>query len=148
MDADPITEATTVQTTVNVIEKTGVFVEALRDWRKKPEAEKTWKTLQSDFNYANKERLRTLTTKKADFHRAFAARMTMEATLAEAQATIKALQAATISSLAAHNNQEPQQKQHQRINGTTVGHMGWATTQTTLAQHARGNPKVIKILQH
>ena len=99
--ADPITDATAVHTTINVLEKSGVFADAIRDWRKRPDNEKTWENLTTSFNYANKERLRDLTTKKAGYHGANQARGSIEHTLAEAHATIRALQSAAAASIAA-----------------------------------------------
>ena len=53
---DAITEAFAVRKTLIVFEKTGVFADAARNWRKLPPIEQTWAKLQKHFKIANDER--------------------------------------------------------------------------------------------
>jgi len=64
---DPISEATAVRASIQNLERTGVFSDAIKDWRKRPDADRTLPNLQSAFNLANKERLRTLTIRDGGF---------------------------------------------------------------------------------
>ena len=70
---NPITDATVVRKTLNMLTKTGVFSEGIRDWRKLPPPEWTWKKFIQHFTLANKERQRLLTTESAGYHGANAA---------------------------------------------------------------------------
>jgi hypothetical protein len=70
---DPITDATVVRKTLNMLTNTGVFAEGIRDWRKLPPTEWTWKKFIQHFTLANKERQRLITTASAGYHGANAA---------------------------------------------------------------------------
>jgi hypothetical protein len=70
---DPISEATAVRAGLMNIEKTGLFSDAIRDWRKRPDAEKTLINFTKDFRLADAERHRQLTTKTAGYHHQAAA---------------------------------------------------------------------------
>ena len=67
---DPLTDATVVRSILAVLEKTGVFADAIRDWRKRPLNQWTIDNLKTDFNRANTERLRILTAASAGYHSA------------------------------------------------------------------------------
>ena len=58
---DAITEAFAVRKTLIILEKTGVFADAARDWHKLPPLEQTWTMLQKHFKLANDEHKRLLT---------------------------------------------------------------------------------------
>src|SRR4051812_37616596 len=67
---DPISEAVAIDLTSTTIEATGMFTQALLTWKDKPENEQTLATFMAHFDKANKERIRTLTTKTAGYHSA------------------------------------------------------------------------------
>jgi len=69
--ADPITPATLLRKFHQVLTNTGVFTLDLRDWDKKPDADKTWNNFRAHFTAANKERIKTATAR--DLHAAYAA---------------------------------------------------------------------------
>jgi hypothetical protein len=89
---DPISEITAVRKTLLNIEHTGVFSDAIRDWRKRPDAEWTWVNFKHDFALADRERQRQLTSESAGYHGAHAAiqAATDAATIAAATATAAA----------------------------------------------------------
>ena len=64
---DPISEATAVRAAIQNLERTGVFTDAIKDWRKLPDDQRTLPGLQTAFNLANKERLRSLTIRDGGF---------------------------------------------------------------------------------
>lgn len=64
---DPISNAHAIRAAINNLEASGVFTEALRKWRDRPIVEHTWDRLTADFNKADKERNRHLTTKHLGF---------------------------------------------------------------------------------
>jgi len=64
---DTITEPTAIRAATKILEDTGVFTQALLDWRKRPSAEHTMANLLSHFNAADKERLRALTIHQAGY---------------------------------------------------------------------------------
>ena len=64
---DPITEPTAIRAAVTNLTDSGVFTDALKDWRKRPPAQHTWNNLVNDFNLADKERRRNLTSNDAGF---------------------------------------------------------------------------------
>ena len=66
-DHDPITVAAAIRAGELNLEKSGVFIDALKDWRKKATADRTWVNFKSHFNEADKERLRQLTTHGAGY---------------------------------------------------------------------------------
>jgi hypothetical protein len=67
---DPISEATALRSALDNVENSGVFGEAIRDFRKQAEADKTYANFLTDFNRADAERRRILTTKSAGYHSA------------------------------------------------------------------------------
>jgi hypothetical protein len=67
LDHDPISEATAVRAAVQNLEKTGVFTNAIQDWRKLGAVNHTMDQLKLLFNKADKERRRHLTTHDAGY---------------------------------------------------------------------------------
>lgn len=67
---DPISEATAVRSALNNLQKTGLFIDAIRDWRKRPTAEHTLENLRLDFTKADQERHRLATSTTAGYHTA------------------------------------------------------------------------------
>ena len=65
---DPISEARAVRDTVQVLLKTGVFIDAMKDWEALEDDSKTWARLVLLFTKANKLRKKLLTAKTAGFH--------------------------------------------------------------------------------
>ena len=90
---DEITEAAAVRKTLLVLEKTGVFADAARDWRKPPPLERTWAMLQKLFKVANNVRKRLLTTEGAGYYSANAAQAPTQ--LEQAMAALVNLTATT-----------------------------------------------------
>ena len=86
-----ITETLTVRKTLIVLEKTGVFANTARDWRKLPPLEQTWVEL---FKIANDERKRLLTSEGAGYHSANAAQTSTAAQLEQALAALATMTAA------------------------------------------------------
>jgi len=70
---DPISDANSVRQCLAAFEKSGVMEEAIKDWRKKPTADRTWANMPTHFIAANKERLRTATLASTGFNTANAA---------------------------------------------------------------------------
>jgi hypothetical protein len=66
-DHDPITEKTIVCVTINNLEKSRVFTQAIQDWQKMKEADHTITNMKVTFNLANKELLRSLSSSAAGF---------------------------------------------------------------------------------
>ena len=64
---DPITEPTAIRAAITNLTNSGVFTDALKDWRKRTPAQHTWANLVADFNLADKERRRNLTSTEAGF---------------------------------------------------------------------------------
>lgn len=64
---DPISEPMAVRCAIQNLETSGVFIDALRDWRKLPDADHTLGQLKQHFNTADRERLRQLTASAAGF---------------------------------------------------------------------------------
>jgi hypothetical protein len=64
---DPITERAATRAAVQNLTNSGVFSDALKDWRKRTTAQQTWANLKLDFTTADKERRRQLTTAQAGF---------------------------------------------------------------------------------
>jgi hypothetical protein len=77
-DTDPISEATAVRAATMNVEKTGLFSEAIRDWRKRPDADKTMENFIADFSLADAERHRLITTKTAGYHHSASAAMKVQ----------------------------------------------------------------------
>jgi hypothetical protein len=76
---DPITEASAVRIAIQMVERSGVFGDAIKDWRKKANAEKTLANFFTDFRAADLERSRTATTRSAGYHNRAAAATTTPA---------------------------------------------------------------------
>ncbi|CAB9500905.1 hypothetical protein SEMRO_95_G049160.1 [Seminavis robusta] len=67
-DHDPITDKLAVRSAIKNLEKSGVFTDALKDWRKMTTAEQeSFVNLESHFTAADKERRRVLTTKEMGY---------------------------------------------------------------------------------
>lgn len=64
---DPISDATTVRSAIANLNASGVFTDALKDWRKKPVADQTWANLLLHFNKEDRERRRQLTASDAGY---------------------------------------------------------------------------------
>ena len=64
---DPISEQTAVRAAITNLTNSGVFTDALKDWRKRPAAQQTWVNVVIDFNLADTERLRVLTSAQAGY---------------------------------------------------------------------------------
>ena len=75
---DPITNATLVREAIINLENTGVFIDALKDWRKRLPAAQTLAQLKIDFNAADKERRRTLTSRDAGYANAAVKQMVQD----------------------------------------------------------------------
>ena len=67
---DAISDAATIRLCLSAFEKSGVMNEAIKDWRKKPAANRTWANMPAHFKAANKERLREITASQAGFQAA------------------------------------------------------------------------------
>jgi hypothetical protein len=67
-DTDPISESTAVRAIIQNLEKTGAFTDAIRDWRKRADVDKTLANLRTDFTHADRERQRHLTSQSAGYH--------------------------------------------------------------------------------
>jgi hypothetical protein len=65
---DPISEAMAVRSGVTDLEASGVFGDAIPDWRKRHEIEHTMVNFISVFKKADAKRQRQLTTKSAGYH--------------------------------------------------------------------------------
>jgi hypothetical protein len=64
---DPISDATLKAAALVNLEQSGVFLDALKDFRKRAQATQTYANLQLDFTHADKERLRNTTSRDAGF---------------------------------------------------------------------------------
>jgi hypothetical protein len=69
-ETDPISDPTAVRAIIHNLEKSGLFTDAIRDWRKRTDADKTLQNLRIDFTQADRERQRQLTTTTAGYHHA------------------------------------------------------------------------------
>jgi len=67
MEHDAISDATAIREAILNLEKSGVFTDTLKDWRRRPQAEHTIVNLHADFNRADKERRRTTTSSDAGY---------------------------------------------------------------------------------
>jgi len=65
---DAISDSTVVRTLLKLLEDTGLFADAVRDWRKRPNDEWTLEHFKEDFTKANVERVRQLTAQTAGYH--------------------------------------------------------------------------------
>jgi hypothetical protein len=68
-DHDPITEKKFVCVTINNLEKSGIFTQAIQDWREMKEADHTIANMKMTINLSNKERLWSLSSSAAGFAR-------------------------------------------------------------------------------
>jgi hypothetical protein len=69
-DHNPITEAAVVRFTIENLDQSGVFLDAMKDWRKVADGAHTLANLQVPFTTADRERLRQLTPRAAGYHAA------------------------------------------------------------------------------
>ena len=83
---EPIPDAATIRLILGVLEKTGIFTDALAVWRRKPETDHTLANFKTHFTAENKERVRVLTAQTAGFHGANTASGTHPPTLVAAAA--------------------------------------------------------------
>ena len=67
---DNISDAAAIRLALLAFEKSGVFAEAIKDWRKLPIGSRTWANMPAHFAAANKERLRETTAAQAGFQAA------------------------------------------------------------------------------
>lgn len=67
---DPISDRMALRAALDNVEKSGVFGDAVRDFRKLAEVDKTYNRFVTTFNQADSERLRLLTTQAAGYHSA------------------------------------------------------------------------------
>lgn len=94
---EPQVDAQVARLGYNIIFKTGLFADACREWRLKPEAQQTLAIFQTHFQRMNMDRLASLTTETAGYHGAANAAIespppTLESVMAEL-ASLKAAQA-------------------------------------------------------
>lgn len=66
--SEPITDAQLARLGYSIIFNTGLFSDACRDWRLKPDVDQTFAILQSHFRRMNMDRLETTTTETAGYH--------------------------------------------------------------------------------
>ncbi|MEM7003905.1 MAG: hypothetical protein AAF529_24175, partial [Pseudomonadota bacterium] len=71
--ADPISDPALLRAVLKVIKNAGVLHEAMKDWHKKPTANRTWANAQTFFKTENKERLRLATASTLGYNAANAA---------------------------------------------------------------------------
>jgi hypothetical protein len=64
---DPISDATTIREAIINLENSGVFIDALKEWRRRAPDTQTFANLHVDFNRADKERRRQLTTRDSGY---------------------------------------------------------------------------------
>jgi hypothetical protein len=82
---EPISDSTVLRLTLEVLEKTGVFLSATERWRELDEAAWTLPSFQLHFTRADKERRRKLTAQTAGYHGAHFATPTTGTPLAAAR---------------------------------------------------------------
>jgi hypothetical protein len=63
---DPITEQTAVRTILQTFQNSNLFEHAVREWRNKPEADKTINNIRIHFKEANRQRLKDNPTKRSE----------------------------------------------------------------------------------
>ena len=68
LELNPISDMDAVQAALDNLERTGVFTDAIKLWRHRPSAERTYENMQEHFNLADLERQRELTAKSAGYH--------------------------------------------------------------------------------
>jgi hypothetical protein len=68
VNKDPISEATALRAGLMTLEKSGLFDDAIRDWRKRVPATKTLENFAIDFKIADGERQRKQTTTTTGYH--------------------------------------------------------------------------------
>jgi hypothetical protein len=67
-DTDPISEAMALRAGLMTLEKSGLFDDAIRDWRKRPAIQQTLENFATDFKLADGERHCKQTTTTAGYH--------------------------------------------------------------------------------
>ena len=65
---DTISDRAAIQSALDNLDRTGVFIDAVKLWRLRPEADHTYNNIQEHFTVANLERQRELTAKSASYH--------------------------------------------------------------------------------
>ena len=65
---DPISDRAAVQAALDNLDRTGVFIDAVKLWHLSPEADRTYNNIREHFTLANLERQRKLTAKSAGYH--------------------------------------------------------------------------------
>jgi hypothetical protein len=85
---EPISDSTALRLTLEVLEKTGVFLSATERWREQDEATWTLPSFQLHFTRADKERRRKLTAQTAGYHGAHLVTPTTGTPLAAASVAI------------------------------------------------------------
>ena len=65
---DPISDMEAVQAALDNLDRTGVFIDAVKLWRLRPSAERTLANMKAHFTLADLERQRELTAKSAGYH--------------------------------------------------------------------------------
>jgi hypothetical protein len=86
-----------------MFEKSGVFANAIRNWRKGPDPEWTWSNLKTDFARANGERIRLLTSDSVGYHGANYAAQAAAAAATAAAANTNSAAATALSALTTAN---------------------------------------------
>ncbi|CAB9528753.1 hypothetical protein SEMRO_2312_G322870.1 [Seminavis robusta] len=66
-DHDTISDKMAVRAAIKNLTNSGVFTDAIKDWRKKPDNDQTMAALQTHFTEADKERRRILTSKEVGY---------------------------------------------------------------------------------
>jgi hypothetical protein len=65
---EPLTDSTVIRLTLISLEQAGVYAHSIRNWRDKPETDKTWANFIPHFTLGEKERIRSLTAAAAGYH--------------------------------------------------------------------------------
>ena len=64
----PITDAPTIELSLQALAKAGVYTHAIETWHDKPDVEQTWANFITHFNHQEKQRIKKLTTRQAGLH--------------------------------------------------------------------------------
>jgi hypothetical protein len=65
---DPISDRAAVQAALDNLDRSGVFIDAVKFWRLRPEVDRTYANIRAHFTLADLERQRELTAKSAGYH--------------------------------------------------------------------------------
>jgi hypothetical protein len=123
---DPISEQTAVRAALANLEASGLFGDAIRDWRKRPSAEKTMANFTKDFKQADAERQRQQTTKGAGYHQVAAAVSTVQGNAVNITTT-DPRNATTLYYCWSHGAGPNSNHTSQTCNGPSPGHRHEAT---------------------